>query len=124
MHYVLVGVGGALGAILRVFLIRCMPTTIGGVPIPVLSVNVMGCFLAGICTMILSLKIPSPRLYYLIVSGFLGGFTTFSAFAIDVGRLYEKHLYVEILTYIIANLLLSVLAFFIGARLTQYWINS
>jgi CrcB protein len=83
-------------------------------------VNVLGCFLAGIFVALLSVNFPDDRLNDFLISVFLGGFTTFFAFAIDVGRLYEKDLLVEIGCYILGSLSLSLIAFFLGIKLMRW----
>lgn len=123
MNLLMIGIGGAVGAILRVGLTVLLPATVLNIPLKILIVNVFGCFLAGICVILLSVKFQNDRLNDFLISGFLGGFTTFSAFAIDVGRLYEKDLFLELGCYIVASLVFSLIAFFVGIKLMRYWLG-
>lgn len=123
MNLLIIGIGGAVGAILRVGLTVLLPAAVLNIPFKILIVNVLGCFLAGICVVLLSVKCHNDRLSDFLISGFLGGFTTFSAFAIDIGRLYEKDLFLELGCYIVASLAFSLIAFFIGIKLMRYWLG-
>ena len=123
MNILIIGIGGAIGAIVRVGLTYMLPATVLNIPFKILTVNVLGCFLAGICITLLSIKCQNDRLNDFLISGILGGFTTFSAFAIDIGRLYEKDLLLELGSYIIASLVLSLGAFFLGIKLMRYWLT-
>lgn len=123
MKILIIGIGGAFGAIMRVGLTYLLPTAVLNIPFKILIVNVFGCFLAGICVSVLSVKFQNDRLNDFLISGFLGGFTTFSAFAIDIGRLYEKDLFLELGCYIVASVVFSLFAFFIGLKLMRYWLS-
>lgn len=80
----------------------------------------LGCFLAGICVVLVSVKFPNDNVSDFLISGFLGGFTTFSAFASDVGKLYENELLVELGCYVFASVGLSLIAFFMGIKLMRW----
>ncbi len=88
LKYVLVGVGGCLGSILRFWL----GTYIGGkmgtrFPYGTLVVNITGSFLVGFFLAVLTARTQwSPNWRYLIPIGFIGGFTTFSAFEFETLR--------------------------------------
>ena len=77
--FLLVGLGGALGSMARYGMGLALPST--GFPYATLAVNVIGCFCIGLAlpTMARAEAI-SPEVRLLAVIGFLGGFTTFSAF--------------------------------------------
>ena len=80
MNVILVGVGGALGSMARYGLGLAVPSAT--FPFATLAVNVMGCL--GIGMVLPSVERATalaPEIRLLVVVGFLGGFTTFSAFA-------------------------------------------
>ena len=77
LAFPLVALGGALGAVLRYFVLLLWPAPWG-----VLAVNVAGSFVIGL----LAERLPPPLALFLI-TGVLGGFTTFSAFALETDRL-------------------------------------
>tara|TARA_Y200000002_G_scaffold198960_1_gene164210 strand:- start:400 stop:756 length:357 start_codon:yes stop_codon:yes gene_type:complete len=83
MVYLLIGIGAFFGAILRFLLSSFLSKIILlGFPIGTLTVNLIGCFLIGI---FLAINITNEELISpLIIIGFLGSFTTFSAFTREV----------------------------------------
>jgi fluoride exporter len=88
LKYVMVGAGGCLGSILRFWL----GTYVGGrmgtrFPYGTLVINVTGSFLIGLIFAVLTAKTSwSPNWSYLILIGFIGGYTTFSSFEFETLR--------------------------------------
>ena len=92
-YYVATGIGGAIGAMARVALSRVLPITFMEIPLPILFINIIGCLIMGLLTEFMALYWSvSESVRYLLISGFLGGFTTFSSFALEFGLLFEKNL--------------------------------
>lgn len=103
-----VALGGALGAVLR-YLVGL------GVAFPfgTLAVNVIGSFLIGIAWVLLSAR-GLQHWAPFIMAGLLGGFTTFSAFSLDALRLVEAERITAAGGYVLASVILSLGACFIG----------
>lgn len=119
-HYIAIGLGGAVGAIVRVALASFLPTTIMGIPAYIMSINIIGCGIMGIITELMALHwSASDGMRYFLVSGVLGGFTTFSAFALEFGLLFEKHFYLSAVSYAALSFLLSIGAFFSGLKIVR-----
>jgi len=107
MHWLLVFVGGGLGALSRHAVGRATLHAFGpGFPWGTLTVNVVGSFLIG----------QSARLF--LVTGFLGGFTTFSAFSLDALTLWERDPWMAGV-YVTASVLLSFAAIVAGVVLSR-----
>ena len=110
--YVAIGLSGGLGAIARVALARVLVSS-GPLAFPysTLLVNVLGSLLIGY----LAYSLPSDRLAHqesarvVIMSGFLGGFTTFSAFSLETLKMIELGEYVKALTYVFVSLVTCLL---------------
>ena len=83
MSYLVVSLGGAIGALMRFALGQQLPFPFG-----TLSVNIIGSFFMGLSFVYLTSRF-DDRITLLLMTGGLGGFTTFSAFSLDVYRLYE-----------------------------------
>ena len=85
-----VALGGALGAVMRYLaglgVIRLVGT---GFPLGVVTVNIVGSLLMGLFVVFAHRK-GIMHLSPLVMTGFLGGFTTFSAFSLEAVTLFEK----------------------------------
>ena len=84
MSWWLVGIGGAAGSLLRYGAYRLWPMVPGGFPVPTLTVNVIGSFTIGLLYMYVAARMgtaENARLFWM--TGVLGGFTTYSAFALE-----------------------------------------
>ena len=117
--YILIGLGGALGAILRVTLGNIVPLTIFNIPFHILFINILGCFLMGIISELLTYWPSSLNFKYFLISGLLGGFTTFSSFALEFGLLIEKNQISIAFLYLVLSFSLSLIFFFIGMKLVK-----
>ncbi len=113
----LVFTGGALGAVLR-YLIGLLAVNLFGSKFPwgTLIVNLSGCFLIGLCAAWadkgLSIMNPLARLFF--VTGFLGGLTTFSAFALETVTALNASANLGALANFLSNNLLGGALVFIG----------
>ncbi|MBB3440600.1 fluoride efflux transporter CrcB [Sinorhizobium sp. B11] len=117
----LVAVGGAIGSLLRYYVglgsLRLMGP---GFPWGTLIVNVVGCFIIGVfAEMIMRRFNASVELRLLLITGFLGGFTTFSAFSLDAITLFERGEVFAGGIYIAASVGLSMVAVMAGLGLMR-----
>jgi CrcB protein len=120
LQYIAVGLGGALGSIIRIYLSKTLALTIFGIPFQLLAVNVLGSFIMGILTQLASLYwLESENIKYFLISGLLGGFTTFSGFALDFGLLIEQEKYMPAIFYVMLSVGLSLSCFFLGLKITK-----
>ena len=110
-----VAAGGALGSLGRYGIALLIPHGASDLPVGTLLVNVVGCFLLGA----LVARWPeAPWLRPFLGTGVLGGFTTFSAFALETDRLLARAAPVAVL-YVGLSLLLGVGAAALGLRVRQ-----
>jgi len=114
--FVLVALGGAIGASGRHLVGLATLRLMGpGFPWGTLAVNVIGAFLMGVLIELLALKFnASADLRLFLATGLLGGFTTFSAFSLDVALLMERKQYLLAGTYAGLSVFASIAALFAG----------
>ncbi len=110
-------VGGGLGAVARYGLTTLLPR--GSFPLGTLTVNILGSFCIGVIMALLIAKQAAPEWRLFLATGLMGGFTTFSAFALETVQLIHRDAWSSVLVYIAASLLGCVLACFIGLRIVS-----
>lgn len=113
-----VAAGGAIGASARYGLSVWLGPAVR-FPLSTLVANVLGCFLAGILYVVLSQRSESSELQLLLITGVLGGFTTFSAFSIDSMKLLESGQWSMFAGNVVLNVLGSLTAVLLGALLVR-----
>jgi CrcB protein len=120
MTYLAVAVGGAIGATLRfAFGAWALRTLGGGFPWGTLGVNVIGGFAMGALAVMLVERAGAPRLAPFLLTGVLGGFTTFSAFSLDALLMAERGEAAKAALYVAASVALSIGALWAGAALAR-----
>jgi len=114
--YLAVFVGAGLGGMLRHAVNRASLAWLGpGFPYGTLIVNVVGGLLMGVMAELFLVKGGgSPEFRLFLTTGFLGGFTTFSAFSLDSAMLWERNDYAALGAYVIGSVVLSIVALFLG----------
>ncbi|MBV2359872.1 fluoride efflux transporter CrcB [Thalassococcus sp. CAU 1522] len=119
MSLLQVALGGAIGASARYLTGHAALRLLGpGFPWGTLIVNVVGSFLMGVAVVAL-LQFSANRFAPLLVTGVLGGFTTFSAFSLDAVTLYERGQVSLAAGYVTASVALSIAALFAGLWLAR-----
>lgn len=107
-----VALGGAIGAAARygvgVALFRP-----GAFPLGVLAVNIIGSFLMGLIVVYLGQKMLA-HLNPFLMTGILGGFTTFSAFSLEAYTLFERGEITQAAIYVALSVILSIAALVLG----------
>ena len=115
-----VAVGGAIGAVGRYLTGVAAVRVMGhGYPWGTLTVNVLGSFLMGVLIIVLMGKDGGMRIAPLLMTGMLGGFTTFSAFSLDALTIFERGQVGQAALYVVASVVLSLLAIFLGVMLAR-----
>ena len=120
-HILLVAAGGAIGSVLR-YLVGLWTLRNFGPAFPwgTLTVNITGSFLIGVLAEAIARKFgASVEMRVFLITGILGGYTTFSAFSLDAMTLLERGEPVTALIYVASSVLLSALAVFAGLALMR-----
>lgn len=118
-----VAIGSALGGCCRFLLVTLSQRLISGsFPFGTITVNILGSFLMGWLFMFFLMQRPveSEIFRLFLLTGFLGGFTTFSAFSLDAWLLYEKGQMSNLMLYITLSVLISFIALVAGLVLARW----
>jgi fluoride exporter len=118
--YLLVMAGGAAGAALRFGLSRAVPMAAGMWPWATFAANVLGSLAMGILAFWLVRKgAQGEQLKLLLGVGLLGGFTTFSAFSLEVANMIGRGQIIMAFGYALASVLLALTALFAGMAVAK-----
>lgn len=118
-----VAVGGALGSVLRYLTVRWVGG-IAGVLFPwgTLAVNAIGGLVIGALSETFAQRWSvGPEMRAFLITGVLGGFTTFSAFSLEVVALYERGAAMAALGYVAASVILAVGGVMLGMAALRNW---
>ena len=117
LNILLVGIGGAIGAVSRFGLNEIIfKNSVFTSSHTTLFVNIIGCFLIGL---IVGISIPvKDNSYYFFIIGFLGSFTTMSAFTYETIMIANTNL-IQALSYIMLTVILTIFATYLGAWITK-----
>ena len=116
-----VALGGAIGSAAR-YGVNVWSARMFGIAFPMhtLIVNILGCFIMGALTEMMALKFHiGQETRAFLITGILGGFTTFSAFSLDFAYLVERKQLAAAGGYALASVVISLLAVFAGMNLIR-----
>ncbi|MFL6723614.1 MAG: fluoride efflux transporter CrcB [Sphingomicrobium sp.] len=120
MHWLLVFLGGGMGAAARHAINRAGLALLGpGFPWWTLAVNVTGSFAIGLLAGLFGAMETGQNARLFLITGFLGGFTTFSAFSLDALTLWERGAPIQAGMYILGSVVLSLLAAAVGLMVSR-----
>ena len=121
MHYLVVFIGGGIGAALRHGVNRAAMAYLGtGFPYGTFFVNIAGGLLMGVLAETFLVKGGGSQEFRLfLTTGILGGFTTFSAFSLEAALMWQRSDYAALGTYVIGSVLLSIAALFVGMAVVR-----
>ncbi len=115
-----VAVGGGVGAAARYAALVWWPTPAGSFPWTILWVNVLGCAVIGVLMVIVTEARTAHRLLRpFFGTGVLGGFTTFSTYAVDTRGLFEAGRHTTALLYLAATPAVALTAVWAATTVTR-----
>ncbi|MGI8600032.1 MAG: fluoride efflux transporter CrcB [Chitinophagaceae bacterium] len=113
-NLLIVGIGGAAGSMLRYIIQLLLNITY---PVGTILVNLTGCFLIGILWGFLTKNYMSEPLRLLYITGFCGGFTTFSAFTVEGNQMLSEGRWSALLIYLTISVAGGFILTFFGFKL-------
>jgi CrcB protein len=116
-----VGLGGGIGSIVRFLTSQLTAKTLStAFPVATLIVNLLGCLLIGV---LIGLAFKNQWLDLdmraLLITGFCGGFTTFSTFSLENLQMYQAGNYTAMIFYTLASIIIGFAAVWIGLSFTK-----
>ncbi|MBX6355091.1 MAG: CrcB family protein [Micromonosporaceae bacterium] len=115
-----IAAGGAIGSAARFGLATVMPHHPSGFPWATFATNVAGCFAIGVLMVVVADVLPGrPLLRPFLGIGVLGGFTTFSSYALETQRLAQAGAGATATVYVAGTVAAALAASFAGSRLTR-----
>jgi CrcB protein len=122
MNYLLVFFGGGLGATLRHGVNVVCPRLFGtAFPYHTFIINITGSIVMGLIAGYLAFKGEASQPWRLfLMTGILGGYTTFSAFSLDTALLYERGEIGSALFYVLGSVVFSILGLVAGLALMRH----
>ena len=115
MHLLWLTISGGIGTLLRYFVSGNVGKCLLTVPVRgTLVVNLLGCFLFGLCYALFEKNYVLCDYRIIVLTGFLGGFTTMSAFAGEVWLLLERACYWQATGYVLATNVGAIAAVWLG----------
>jgi CrcB protein len=123
MNYVLVFIGGGLGSTLRHIINVISPRFLGtAFPYHTFIINISGSIIMGLIAGYLAFKGGASQPWRLfLMTGVLGGYTTFSAFSLDAALLYERGAIWLALFYVVGSVVFSIAGLFASLALVRHF---
>ncbi len=121
MSWVAIAIGAAMGALARAAMVHgCQ--LLGHQGLGILLVNVLGCFIAG-CLLFYQQAHPQPWVQSFFMVGLLGGFTTFSAFSLEMAKLVQQGAILGSLIHGCAHVVLPLFATWLGFLFASFFLS-
>lgn len=117
MGFIYVFLGGGLGAMARYGIAKLLPSPEQGFPTATFLANAISCIILGMLMGYVMQKGLSYKMQLLAMTGFCGGFSTFSTFSAETFSLLQNGHTMTAMTYIIVSLTICLICIFLGMKI-------
>lgn len=118
-NFLLVFIGGGLGSILRYWIGVLLPSSTNTFPYATFIVNIIGSLCIGVLFSYFSKYSIQSNKELILITGFCGGFTTFSAFSKECFLLIHQQMWITLISYILLSVALSIAFVALGYQITR-----
>ncbi|MEN9919398.1 MAG: fluoride efflux transporter CrcB [Bacteroidota bacterium] len=117
----LVGLGGGCGSVFRYLTSLCVTNYyVGKFPLSTFVANILGCILIGFLIGASDrYAVLNSDMRLLLITGFCGGYTTFSTFSSENLALFSNGFYFTLVIYIVLSIILGLLAVYLGTLVSK-----
>lgn len=121
MRYLMIAIGGALGALARYQVATVIQERVAaGFPWGTFWVNVSGCLVMGIATTLITERlVVNPQWRFLVPIGFIGAYTTFSTFELELFRANTEGAWLIGGAYLVGSVVAGYVALWLGVILAR-----
>lgn len=120
MEYFAVFMGGGVGSILRYAISKWLGSTEAGFPTGTLTANILSCIVLGLAWGYFAQRADiSPSVKLMVLTGFCGGFSTFSTFSLETFRLFQMGSYVTGTVYVSLSIMTCILVLLLTLRIFE-----
>jgi CrcB protein len=120
--FALVGTGGFLGSVARYAVALLFAPLAPGFPFATFTVNIAGCFLIGLLSeLAVSTTLVSPEARLFLVTGFCGGFTTFSSYMFEHASLLKDGQLFYASLYLAGSIVGGLITLYTGVLFAKIW---
>ncbi len=119
-HVLFVGLGGAVGSMLRYVIGVFVQRHAATFPLGTFTVNVTGCLAIGFLSVMMEGATWDTRVRAAVLVGLLGGFTTFSTFSLETLILIESRAYSLAMLNMLGSVVTCILAVWVGRRIAEW----
>ena len=124
MQFILIASGGAVGALSRYLVSIFSKSYVHDSFYGTLFINILGSFFIGFLISVgVSKNMSADFIKYFLIIGFLGSFTTFSTFSMEVIELYMSSKFLLAFFYIFLTIFFCIFASFIGFSINKIWLK-
>jgi CrcB protein len=121
IKFLLVFLGSGLGGMMRFGIVHGFELLNKPSPYAIMCCNIMGCFMVGLLFSYCAVRADMQNISLLLITGIMGGFTTFSAFGLDAVKIFQQENLINSACYILLSVIISIFLCLLGIKIGQFF---